>query len=145
MAVATLTAANTSFTLVVVDIFPAPVPIQGYAMDDVFSFEAVESIETQMGVDGLLSGGWLPTPKKMTITLQADSQSIIIFDTWQQFQEANRDAFIANGVLIFPGLRRVFTLTKGFMSSTTLIPDVRKILQPRKFQITWESILGAPL
>jgi hypothetical protein len=145
MAVATLTAANTVFTLVVVDIFPAPVPIQGYAMDDVFSFEAVESIEIQMGVDGQLSGGWLPTPKKMTITLQADSPSIIIFDTWQQFQEANRDAFIADGILIYPGLKRVFTLTKGFMSSTTLLPDVRKILQPRKFQITWENILGAPI
>lgn len=145
MARATLTVANSVIMLVIPDLFPIPQQLQGYAADDVFSTEPITSIETVMGVDGLLSGGWVPTPKIQNYVLQADSVSSLMFDAWQQAQEAIQDAYIANGFIRLPSLGRVYTLTKGFMTSNMLMSDARKILQPRRFQITWESVLGAPL
>ena len=145
MARATLTTANSIFMLVIPDLFPIPQQLQGYGPDDISSFEAVDSVETVMGVDGLLSAGWVATPKKQTITLQADSNSTLIFDAWQQTQEALRDALIANGLITYPGLGRIYTCTKGFLTNYTPAPDARKIFQPRRFQITWESVLGAPI
>jgi hypothetical protein len=145
MANATLTVANSVYLLVIADLFPVPQQLQGYAADDVFSTEAVDSVETQMGVDGNLSGGWVPTPKRQTIVLQADSVSSLMFDAWQQAQEAVRDAFIANAIIRLPSLGRSYVCTKGFLTQYMPIPDARRILQPRRFQITWQSILGAPL
>jgi hypothetical protein len=131
--------------LVIADLFPVPQQLRGYAADDVLTTEAVDSIETQMGVDGLLSGGWMPTPKKQTYVLQADSPSVGMFDAWQQSQEAVRDAFVANAFITLPSIGRIYTCTKGFMTSYTPMPDAKKILQPRRFVITWESIIGAPV
>jgi hypothetical protein len=145
MANATLTVANSVIMLVITDLFPIPQQLQGYAADDVFSTEAVDSVETVMGVDGLLSAGWMPTPKRQTFVVQADSASSLIFDAWQQAQEAVRDAFVAEGVITLPSLGRVYVCHKGFLTNYMPIPDARKILQPRRFQITWQSITGAPI
>lgn len=145
MATATLTVANSVYMLVIPDLFPIPQQLQGYAADDVFSTEAVDSVEVVMGVDGNLSAGWMPTPKKQTITLQADSVSSLMFDAWQQSQEAVRDAYIADAFITLPSLGRIYTCTHGFLTSYMPMPDARRILQPRRFQITWGSILGAPI
>lgn len=145
MARATLTVANSVIMLVIPDLFPVPQQLQGYAADDVMTTEAVDSVETVMGLDGLLSAGWMPTPKKQTFVLQADSPSTFMFDTWQQSQEAIRDAYIADAFITLLSIGRIFTCTKGFLTNYAAMPDARKILQPRRFQITWESILGAPI
>lgn len=143
MARATLTVANSVYMLVILDLFPVPQQLQGYAADDVFTTEPVDSVETVMGIDGKLSGGWMPTPKRQTIVLQADSPSTLMFDAWQQAQDAVRDAFVANATIQLPSLGRLFVCTKGFLTSYAPVPDARKILQPRRFQITWENVIGA--
>lgn len=145
MANASLTVSNSVIMLVIADLFPIPQQLQGYSADDVFSTEAVDSVEVVMGVDGQLSAGWMPTPKKQTFVLQADSASSLMFDAWQQAQEAVRDAFVAEAFITLPSLGRTYVCHKGFLTNYMPIPDARKILQPRRFQITWESIVGAPI
>lgn len=145
MARATLTAANSIYMLTILDLFSIPQQLQGYAADDVFTTNPVDSVETVMGVDGLMSAGWFPTPKIQSVTLQADSPSTIMFDAWQQAQEAAKDAFVAAGFISLPSLGIIYTCTKGFLTSYSPIPDVRKIVQPRRFQITWQSITPAPI
>ena len=92
---ATITAANAVFMLSVESLFPSPQQLQGFAADDVFSHALVAPVETLMGVDGFLSGGWTPQPKVQTIALQADSPSTYIFDTWYAAQEQAREVYIA--------------------------------------------------
>lgn len=145
MANASLTVANSVIMFVVPDLFPVPQQLVGYSTDDVFTTEPVDSVETVMGLDGKLSAGWVPTPKRQTFVLQADSLSILMFDTWQQSQEAIKDAYVANAVITLPSLGRFYTCTKGFLTNYAAIPDARRTLQARRFQITWESILGAAL
>lgn len=143
MANATLTVANSVIMLVIPNLFPAPQQLQGYSADDVFTTEPVDSVETQMGLDGKLSAGWVPTPKRQTFVLQADSPSVLMFDAVQQSQEQIKDAYVIEGVITLPSLGRFFTCNRGFMTNYTALPDARRTLQARRFQITWESILGA--
>lgn len=142
---ATLTAANSVYMLVIPDLFPIPQQLQGYAADEVFATEGVDTAELVLGVDGKLSAGWIPTMKKQTITLQADSVSSLIFDAWFQTQNSLRDLLTANAFITLPSLGRIYTCTTGYLSSYIPMPDVRRIIQPRRFQITWQEILSAPI
>lgn len=141
----TLTAANSVFTLGIAGLYPVPQLIQGYATDDAFAFPDVKPGEAMMGVDGKLSGGYLPYPTEQDITLQADSASILIFDDWLAAQNAAKEIYIANAVLAYPAIAKVFTLTRGILTMTSPAPTAKKLLQPRRFHITWESCSPAPL
>jgi hypothetical protein len=142
---ATLTGANSVITLGVVGIFNVPVQLHGFDVDDVLATAAVKSVETRMGVDGRLSGGWVATEKVQTYTLQADSESNFLFDEWVQTQEAQREAYPAFGNIILPAVGTTIALIRGFLTSYPPMPDVKKILQPRRFEITWERVLPARL
>ena len=63
---ATLTSANSAFSLQIANLYPVPQSIQGYAADDAFAVDDVEPVETVMGVDGKLSGGYTPYPIKLS-------------------------------------------------------------------------------
>lgn len=142
---ATLTAANTVIVFTVNGLFNAPFQLQGFAADDIFSTEPVTSVETLIGVDGILSAGFVPTEKKMNITFQADSPSNVIMEAWQTAQEIAREAFVANGFVTIPSIGRLFTCTQGYLTTYPPTPDVRRILQPRRYGLTWQSIIGAPI
>ena len=52
-----ITSANAILTLAIPLLFPTPVQLQGFAADDVYDIPRIKSVETLMGVDGVLSGG----------------------------------------------------------------------------------------
>lgn len=141
---ATLTSSNSVFTLVVLSVFPAPQTLQGYSTEDMFSVDAFSPVETQMGVDGYLSAGYTPQPKVMTVTLQADSPSLAVFENWYAAQRVARDAIVAAGVITIPAINRTYTLVRGFLTSYTAMPNARNILQARAAVITWQDIISAP-
>src|SRR6185312_16410010 len=78
----TITAANSVFALTITGLYPAPQILHGYAADDAFSTNAVETAETVMGLDGHLSGGFIFNPVKQTIVLMPDSASLDAFNNW---------------------------------------------------------------
>jgi hypothetical protein len=140
----TLTNANSVLMLAVGGIFPVPQQLQGYSVDDMFSSADVTSAEAVMGVDGKLSGGYTPYPTIIEITLQADSPSAFIFDTWGTAEDTAREIFIAQLTILLPGTGQKFACTKGIMTSKSKMPTGKKILQPRKWAITFESVSPAP-
>lgn len=141
----TLTTANSSLTLLVRGLFPVPVSIQGYATDDSFAIDDVDPSERYMGVDGKLSAGYVPYTTKLTIMLQADSESMDIFDTTLAAQVANKELFIFDGTLIIQGSGEKCTFTKGYMAEITPAPTGKKVLQPRRFSIEFEGYSKAPV
>ena len=136
---ATITGANSTFTLAIAGLFPTPVQLKGYAADDAFATEALASAETMMGVDGILSGGFVYVEVKQTITLQADSPSTAMFDQWYAAQQQQQDVFVASGLITLPSTKLKYVMTTGFLTSYPPLPDVKKLLQPRRFGITWQS------
>lgn len=140
----TLTTANSSFALQIEGLFPVPTNIKGYATDDMFSTGEIDTSETMMGADGKLSGGYVFVERTFTFTLQADSESNDIMDAWFAAEENARDKLIANGIVILPGQQQKYVMTRGFLGSFTPIPEIKKIAQPRKFTIKFQSISRAP-
>ncbi len=142
---ASITDADTVLVLGLPLILPTPQQIQGFSTDDIFSSAPFSPVHVQMGVDGNLSGGFVPVEKKTEIMLQADSPSNDFFDSWEALQEANLTAYICAGILTYPSLGRTFTMTKGFLTNYSPIASSKKTLQPRRYEITWQTIIGVPI
>lgn len=140
----TLTGASAVITLSIQSLFPNPIQLQGFAADDVFDIDAIEIAETQMGVDGHLSAGYVNKEVKQTYSLMADSDSNDIFEAWAQQQRAQVDAFVANGRTNIRATGRTYIMTRGFLTSFQVAPSTGKLLKPRKYTITWESVNSTP-
>lgn len=138
-----ITGANAQFLLSITTLFPAPTPLQGFAADDIFDTEPLESVETMMGVDGYLSAGFVYVPVRQAIALQADSPSISLFDYWWGTMQATRQTYFANAAVVLPALGKKYAMVNGVLTSYKPIPDTKKLLQPQRFSITWESVSPA--
>lgn len=145
MAIKTITAANSVFTLLVVPIFPVPFQLQGYAADAAFETETVDAAETIMGVDGIMSAGFTPFISPMRITLQADSPSLDVFEQWLGAQKAIKELFFAQATIALPAVGKSYQCTKGVLKRVTQAPPARKVLQPAEYQIDWNDIQPIPL
>lgn len=140
-----LTAANAVIMLGITDLFDNPQQLQGFASDDVFDAPAVEQVEVQMGVDGLQSSGWIAVSVKWGVTLQANSASHDIFEAWTLAQNSAQEIYEAFGLVTLKSTGRKYTMNKGVLSSYPPMPSAGKILKPRKYEITWESIIPAAI
>lgn len=141
---ATLTSANAVITLTIPGIFSTPQQLQQFAVDDVADVDTLTIAETLMGVDGFLSGGFVFNSVKYTFTLQADSPSCFIFDQWKNAQATLLDTFPANGGLLLKSLGTKWTWTRGFLVDYSPAPNIKKILQPRKFGVVWQRVFPQP-
>jgi hypothetical protein len=139
-----ITSANSVVTLTIPILFTAPQQLQGFAADDIFDVPAIESVETLMGVDGVLSAGFVYVKIPWTFTLQGDSASNAIFDAWWTQMQAAQDVYAASGQVVLPSIATKFNLNNGYLTSYKPAPDAKKLIQPRKFTVTWNSVAPAP-
>lgn len=135
-----ITNANSVLMLGISGLYDTPQQLQGYAADDVFEATAVETAETQMGIDGKMSAGFIFNPVEWSITLMADSASNDIFDNWYEAQKAAKAPFFSNATVLLPSIDKKWAMSNGILVSYTPMPPGKKVLQPRKFAIRWESI-----
>ncbi len=140
MADTSITSANSVFTLVVAGLFPSPVQLRGYATDKAFATEAVDLAETQMGVDGRMTAGFVFSPTPQTITLQADSPSKDFFKILAQAMKTAREVYYISGSIALPSTGESFTLIRGILQNYKSIADAQKVLQPMDYKIVWESV-----
>lgn len=142
---ANITSANAVIMLAINGLFPTAQQLQGFAAEDVFDTDTLESAEVMMGVDGILSAGFVFVPIKQNFALQADSESNNLFETWYLQQQAAKEPFFASGVIHLTSINRTYVMNNGVLTGYKPIADAKKVLQPRQFAITWESVVGAPL
>jgi len=140
-----LTGATAVIQLQIPGLYDQPQYLQGFAADDVFDTEAIQNVETLMGVDGVMSAGFVWVPKTMNIALQSDSPSNAVFDNWYSVQEAQTDVYFANAVVMLRALGQKWNLTKGVLQSYTPIPATKKLIQPRRYGILWNLMSPAPV
>lgn len=141
---ADLTGASTILTLTITNLFLSPVRLQGFAADDIYDMDTIEVAETLMGADGKLSGGFVWKEIKQSITLQADSASNIIFENWYAAQVAGLTTLTANGRTNIVSTGRAYISNNGFLSTYTPAPSAGKLLKPRKYAITWNTVVAVP-
>lgn len=139
-----ITAANAVLMLTIPGVYPTPQQLQQFAADDVYNIPRIKSVETRMGVDGALSGGFIFVEIEQEIMLQANSPSNTIFDTWWTSMQQAQDVFNASGAIKLLGIQTKFTMNNGFLTGYSPAPTAKKILEPRTFAITWNTIVPSP-
>ncbi len=139
-----LTSATAVYMLTIPGVYAAPQQLQQFAADDIFSTEMLRSVETVMGVDGTLSGGFVYVEVKQKVVLQANSPSIQIFEQWWSAMAIAEDTYKAIGIITLKALGKKWNLTDGFLTGYTPIPDAGKILKPQPYEITWGKMVPAP-
>ncbi len=135
-----ITSANSSFSLIVTDLYPTAQSIQGYAADDAFVSDAQDFTEFLMGVDGGASAGFIFTPTEMNVSLQADSDSLIIFETWWQTMQTARNPYMATATITLPAISRRYTLKDGVLRNGPKVPGARRVLAPLVYRVTWGQV-----
>jgi len=141
---ADLTSANSVLTITIPGVYDSPQQLQGYSADDIFSVGAITTAETTMGLDGNLSGGWVPAPIPFTFTLQGDSVSNDIMDNWAQQAKANRTPYVCTLTAVLPAVGLSYRAIRGFLTSYSPVADAKKILQPRQYTITFQDFNPSP-
>ncbi|WHB31204.1 hypothetical protein [Xanthomonas phage NEB7] len=126
---ATLTVANSSIAITVESLYPSSVLLSGYAADNVFETSAVVNKETSMGIDGKFSAGFVYNEIPFTLTLQADSPSLIIFEQIWQYEQTNRTGLDVGMTVTLPSNGKRYGLQNGYMTSFRA-PSGQRTLQP---------------
>ena len=138
-----ITSANSVLTLTQNKLYPVPQVMQGYAVDDAFTIDAIDIAEAQVGVDGLVSFGYTPSVNNVTISLQADSPSIGFFEYLIAATKAAKEVFILQGTLLIPSTGKSYVMSNGALTNATLAPAGKKVLAPQSFTITFSNISSA--
>jgi hypothetical protein len=138
----TITAAN-SILILSTDLFGIH-RLQGFAADAITETDGIQQAETMMGVDGRLSGGYVPAPTVQNITLQGDSLSNDYMDQIAGQAEQLRETVIITGSLVLPAIGQKYAMRRGFLTNYPKFPSVQRVIQPRRYQITWEAVTPSP-
>ena len=140
-----ITSANAVLTLSIGALYSSPQTITNFATDDIFDIDPLAAAEAMMGVDGKLSAGLVYAEVQMKLALMADSPSVPIFENWYQSERKVGDVYIAQGEIVLTAVNRSFSLNNGYLTTYPPISSAKRVLQPRVFGLTWESIVPSRL
>lgn len=140
----TLTAANAIIMIGVQGLYDTPRRLQGFAADNVTTIDPVTNAETSMGIDGRLSAGFVHNPIQQSITLQADSESVDMFEFWNASQRQRRETYWAFGSILLRATGKRYVMNRGVMTAASLMPAINKTLQPRQFTLVWQDVTVGP-
>lgn len=140
----TITSANAVYMLGIDSVFPTPQQIQQFGVDEAFDTEVAMITETQVGVDGEGVAGWVPREIRQTLTLLASSPSFLIFEAWVNAMDQAREVLYANGTIVIPSIGRKYSMAKGTLTRYPAIPNARRVLANRRFELVWLPSLGQP-
>jgi hypothetical protein len=129
MNLGTLTTANSVITFTVAGLYDTPQTLTGYATDDVFDFDNVTNAELMMGIDGVLSAGWVANPMNVTLTLQANSDSLALLEEVVARENTDRAKYAVSMTVTLPGVGKRRELSNGYINGFKA-PKGGKVLQP---------------
>lgn len=139
-----ITAANATIFITAPDVFGAPQQLQGFSTDNIYDSDAIEPVETMMGVDGVLSGGYTPKAVDQVFMIQSDSATIDFFEGIQSWQQQNLGVEVLSGTTLLLGPQKFYTMPKGFLVAYQALPPAHKVLQARRFTIRWQNVYASP-
>lgn len=110
----TITAANTVILFRCIGVYDSWVQITGAQSDQFLSMSDVTVAQTRMGVDGKQSIGYTPHETPLTLSLEANSPSLMVFETVQNTFNKNMETAFCEIQVQYPSVKRRQTF-KGAM------------------------------
>lgn len=136
----TITSANSTGSLSVPGVFPAAVSMEGYSADASVALDAFDMAEERMGVDGHLAAGYVPTPKPVKLTFEANSPTLSAMTTWSSTQMLRKSLFAGEMVFNIPSIGKRYTFVKGYFKTTSFMPAGKKVLDPVECSVVFERV-----
>ena len=136
----TITSANSVVTITVQGLFNTPVQLFGYSADKAWDTSSVTLTETQIGVDGRKTAGFIYNAIKQTFSFQADSPSVQVFESIYAAMRAARDVYYIAATIDLPATGQSYVCNKGTLEDYNAVPSAGKVLTAREFSINWGSI-----
>lgn len=141
----TITSANSKFTIRVPGLGGLPFTLQGYATDAAFATEPTEVNINQVGVDGLVSTGYVPSLTNFTVTLQANSESNAFFENWLAAMKLQREAMIGQAVIDIPSIGKSYAITHLSLTNVQQVPSAQRVLGPVTYSLVAGDVQVLPL
>lgn len=141
----TITSANATATLKVSGLYDSPITLSGFATDASVAPAQVNPVTVEMGVDGHLSMGWVPTAKEVTFSFAADSPSRVAFEDWAAAQDAAREVMVGEVEFTVASVNRKYTGTRGALTTAQPGVSAAQTLQSGQFVVTFEKWIPSPL
>jgi hypothetical protein len=135
-----ITSANATLIITIPGVYNSGQQLQGFSAEDIFGMDAIDPAELSMGVDGNLSAAFVFVATKQGIHLQADSASNKIFEAWRAAEVAAVEKLPCSMIVTLPSVKKTAECVTGYMTSYPQISDAKKSLQPRKYEITWNTV-----
>ena len=135
-----ITSANATAILIADGLFPAGIQLEQFSTDQSVSGEEVTVSEARMGVDGQMVAGYTPNPKVVSIMLEASSPSYESMAQIFKTMEIKRGPIKLDLVFNVPSIGKTFTYANGVMTSGTIVPAGKKILDPTSWKITFANL-----
>lgn len=141
----TITSTNSSLHLTVPGLYDTPVKIDGFSSDAAVQVAQNSPVVTEMGVDGHMSMGFVPTVREVTISLAADSPSTRLFEDWATLQETTREVMACNMEITIPSVKRKIVGLRGCMTTCQTFPSIGRNLEAASYVLTFESLVASAL
>lgn len=132
-----ITAANAIYFITAPPLYPTPQQLQGWGVAEAFDTEQAETAEVQIGVDAFVAAGWLPRVTRQTLTFLAAAPSIDIFEQLVMAQDQLQQNFSLAGQITIIATGRKYNLPDGTLTRFPALPNARRVLDPRRFEIIW--------
>lgn len=126
-----ITSADAEVVLTVEELYPAGVKLQQFSTDAAAVAEAVQIAETRMGVDGIPAFGYTPSMKTVTINLEANSSSAVVFDRIYEAEESNKKPYVCTLTVKMPAIGKTYKFSKGTLQTYGGMPGMNKVLGPQ--------------
>ena len=144
MAGSSITSSNSVFQLSAGTLYPQPVLMKQYTADRAFASEDADIAEVAKGVDNNLYYGWVPRLYVQTIMFAPNSPSVGIFENIVLTEDSLMDKIPLAATIVIPALSRKYTFNNGILSRYTPFPSAARVMEPRGFTITWDTVVPSP-
>lgn len=137
MSIKNITSANSSAVMVSA---VGKTVFEGYSSDDMFSAENVRFTDTQIGVDGQMSAGYLPHIKPVTFTFAAGSSTIPSLLNLYMIAQVTKTPMPVEITVTIPAVSKKYVCT-GVFCETQPMQTAKKMLEPMAFKFEFQDIL----
>jgi hypothetical protein len=130
-----ITSANAAFTLTIPGLYSSGVPLQGFAVDEMFEAEPQLLTKSVVGADGNSILDYVYARSKIRLSFQASSGSIPIFYHWKAAQDGavngkpGTPTIAASAKIVCPSLGLDVDLTGISLTSIPLLPPHKKVAE----------------
>lgn len=128
----TLTAANSVVLFKADGFFDQAIQLQGFQVDNAFTFGDATIGESRIGVDGKQSGGWVSHEVPVTVFLEGNSASRASMEEFYAWMNANMETARCTLDITIPSIGRRLVAT-GFPTTKTGGPSAQKLINGSQY------------